>query len=534
MPINIFHRRQRVAQSLGEKAQQTVAQLAQTLGISKSSAQRHRHAIHSRQADPVSAFWSSAAGLEYLVRLMVLVVYCFGIQGGVGAESISRFMRLAKLDEHVGSSASAIRSFKQQLIVQINRYGSIQQSQVSLPASKRLIVGGDETFFNHPLLVLMELSSGYLFFEVEKRRRTFESWQEEVKTLNLPKDWQIEAMVSDGAGALIKLAVEGFECVSLPDVFHVLRDLGAPFARRIGQERARLERQATKLSERKDKRRHAKAQADYEATLVEQQQQSEKLAQHHQQYQQAIHSITTRLHPFRLDTGEWQLASELDAQLSVPLTQLETLADSLSLSAQQSAIATFRTQIPALGQGLTQWWCGTMKQLIQRTQDEAIQQWALTGLLPYAYWHQQASKTRTPALKTIYQKAEQSAHLRLNAHSISDQFAPDEQQQWHTWAQQQCACFQRTSSAIEGRNGQLSRLHHNLRGLSPKTLQAFTIIHNFDTFRADGTCPAQRLFHQSFPSLPEWLVQNTHQLPLPRKSKKEQPPQPLFSKVVPA
>lgn len=275
MLINIFHRRQCVAESLSEKAHQSVAQLAETLGISKSSAQRHRHAIHSRQSDPVSAFWSSAAGLEYLVRIMVLLVYCFGIQGGVGAESISRFMKLAKLDEHVGSSASAIRAFKQQLIEQINCYGSIQQSAVRLPKSKRLIVGGDETFFNHPFLVLMELSSGYLFFEVEKRRRTFESWHEEVKGLGLPKDWQVEAMVSDGAGALIKLAIEGFECVSLPDVFHVLRDLGAPLARRIGQERARLERQSTKLSERKDKHRHAKAQTAYEETLKQQQQQSE-------------------------------------------------------------------------------------------------------------------------------------------------------------------------------------------------------------------------------------------------------------------
>lgn len=533
MPINIFHRRQCVAQSLSEKAQKTVAQIAESLGISKSSAQRHRHAIHSRQSDPVSAFWSSAAGLKYLVRLMVLVVYCFGIQGGVGAESISRFIRLMELDEHVGSSASAIRSFKQQLIEQINTYGRIQHSQVSLPPGKRLIVGGDETFFKHPILVLMELSSGYLFFEEEKSQRTFESWQEEVKGLGLPKDWQIEAMVSDGAGALIKLAIEGFECVSLPDVFHVLRDLGAPLARRIGQARSRLERQATKLSERKDKRRHAKAQADYEAKLVEQQQQSEQLAEHHQQYQQAIHTITTRLHPFKLDTGEWQLAGELAAQLSAPLTQLETLADSLTLATQHSAIATFRTQIPAIGQGLTQWWCGTMSQLRGRTQDESIQQWVVTRLLPYIYWHQQANKTRTPALKAIYQQAAQSAQRRLNAHPFSAQFAPQQQQQWHTWAQQQCACFQRTSSAIEGRNGQLSRLHHNLRGLSPKTLQAFTIIHNFDTFRADGTCPAQRLFDHSFPSLPEWLVQNTQQLPLPRKSKKEQPTQPLSSKALP-
>ena len=38
--------------------------------------------------------------------------------------------------------------------------------------------------------------------------------------------------------------------------------------------------------------------------------------------------------------------------------------------------------------------------------------------------------------------------------------------------------YQRTSSAVEGRNG-LARLHHSGRGFSPQTLKALTIIHNF-------------------------------------------------------
>ena len=217
-----------------------------------------------------------------------------------------------------------------------------------------------------------------------------------------------------------------------------------------------------------------------------------------------------------------------------PLSQLKQLAEQMNLPAQQQAIESFRTQIPSLGQGLTQWWCGTMEPLHQRTQDEQMQQWVVSALLPYCYWSQQALKTRTPALKDIYKEAKQTAQQRLNTHPLSAQLSLDEHQQWQQWAHHQCECFQRTSSAIEGRNGMLSRLHHALRGFSPERLQAFTIIHNFDTFRADGTTPAQRLFGQPFPSLPEWLVKNTHQLPLPRKSKKSQQPQPAYSRAFPA
>ncbi|MBA3924127.1 MAG: hypothetical protein H0X31_21480 [Nostocaceae cyanobacterium] len=96
----------------------------------------------------------------------------------------------------------------------------------------------------------------------------------------------------------------------------------------------------------------------------------------------------------------------------------------------------------------------------------------------------------------------------------------DQLQHWFVWAQWLCSKYQRTSSAIEGRNGCLSLLHHTGRGFSPQTLQVLTVIHNFDTRRADGTTPAQRLFGQTFPYLFEWVVDDFGDLPLPRKSSK--------------
>jgi len=53
---------------------------------------------------------------------------------------------------------------------------------------------------------------------------------------------------------------------------------------------------------------------------------------------------------------------------------------------------------------------------------------------------------------------------------------------------------QRTSSAVEGRNGYLSRLHHSHRGFTEQTLKVLTVIHNFDLKRDDDTTAAQRLF----------------------------------------
>ena len=526
MAINIFQRRRNVAQCIAQKGQQTLNQIAQALGISKSSAWRHQKAQVTRQGDPVSEFGSSAAGMGYLIRVVVATLYCFGITQGVGAESLSEFFRLIELDRHLGTSPSALRAFKQRLISLIGQYGTEQTSTVEPPKTKQVILGSDETFFDVPILVLMELASGYIFFERAKQTRSFESWTEEVNSVNLPEGWTIAAMVSDGAKALVKLAIDTLQCVHLPDVFHLLRDLGQPLVSYLGRERKRLERQAKALAERQDKRRNPTQQAAYDNQRHQHHQQCHALAQWDEGYQQAMTAITTAIHPFSVETGEWQLWGELEPRLREPLGRMETLAQHLNLSKAIREIETFRTHIPSIAQGLSLWWRGVMDELNQRTQDPLIQAWVVSALLPALYWHQQAQKTRTPSLNAIYQQAAQRADDHLAAHPMSAQLQPEHDQAWRIWAQQQCTRFQRTSSAIEGRNGQLSRLHHATRGFSPELLNALTLIHNFDVRRADGTTPAERLFEQPFPSLFEWLVEHVEAIPLPRKSKKSQEPQP--------
>ena len=86
---------------------------------------------------------------------------------------------------------------------------------------------------------------------------------------------------------------------------------------------------------------------------------------------------------------------------------------------------------------------------------------------------------------------------------------------------------------VEGRNGYLSQVHHNRRGLSSKRLQVSTIIHNFSLKRNDGTTAAERLFGQQFPDLFEYLVESIGELPQPRKSRKLSKPQTFTLPTVP-
>ena len=223
----------------------------------------------------------------------------------------------------------------------------------------------------------MELGSGYLFFEVEKESRSFESWSEEVDKHKLPP---MRAMVSDGAKALLKLAIDRLHCVHLPDVFHLLRDLGQPWVSFLGRERKRLERIAKELTTGQDKKRNPKQQTTYEQRIQEQQQQYQALEQREQIYEQAMNAITTTIHPFVLESGEWQLWQDLEKRLQEPLEQLEVLAQQLNKGI--SEIETFRLHIPSLAEGLHLWWQGVLQDLIQRTQEPLLHDWAICSLLP--------------------------------------------------------------------------------------------------------------------------------------------------------
>jgi len=140
----------------------------------------------------------------------------------------------------------------------------------------------------------------------------------------------------------------------------------------------------------------------------------------------------------------------------------------------------------------------------------------LTCLLPAIYWQKQAERTKNPELKESYLNAFENAQLVLEQHPLTPALIHDKQ--LLAWAEWMVSNFQRTSSAVEGRNGWLSQIHHNGRGLTPKRLKALTIIHNYYLKRSDGTTAAQRLFGKEFDDPFEWLVKHLTQLPLARAS----------------
>jgi len=179
-------------------------------------------------------------------------------------------------------------------------------------------------------------------------------------------------------------------------------------------------------------------------------------------------------------------------------------------------IEKFRKQIEGIASLIDAWWLWARESLDTDNLSEEVLQWLLTCLLPAVYWEMQAERTKNPALKESYLNAFEKAQLALEQHPLTASLIHEKE--WLAWAEWMVSNFQRTSSAVEGRNGWLSQIHHNGRGLTLKRLRALTIIHNYYLKRSDGTTAAQRLFRTKFDDPFEWLVEHFPELPLPRAS----------------
>src|SRR5438309_10027538 len=105
-----------IINSIRAYGKQSIRNLADRTGLSKSSVHRHLQAMDRRDRYPESSFWETPAGRAWLIRVVVATLFVFVLKGGVGAETLSEFFRSLRLEWHVGCSPGALRTVTQTLI----------------------------------------------------------------------------------------------------------------------------------------------------------------------------------------------------------------------------------------------------------------------------------------------------------------------------------------------------------------------------------------------------------------------------------
>lgn len=530
-------RTQKVLSFLGGQNNFSIRKISEFAQISKSSVQRIVNAVKKRNCYPESYFWETPEGKDWLTLLVYGAIFHFGVRCGVGADMISKFFLLLHLEKHVGVSASSIKKMRSKIEESIIEFQEIHTA-CNIPEKPLKIVGGvDETFFKEMILVLMDLASGYLFFEEESRDRTYETWLKKTQAVVHKFNLDIQYFVSDRAKALVKLGEKGFGCPSIPDLFHsgneMVKTFGSAFSRKISAFKKKIDKAVAAL-------KLLQVQACENIDKIKKQQELIRNLKNEQAYIESgrntylstLYDLSKAVHPFEIHTNCVQTSENVRKRLIATSEAVRLLQIEYDVNDNNSRLEKYGRQIDGIALLIDYWWLLVDESLAPCDINEECRIWLLEVFLPFVYWKKQVSKTKNPDLKTAYETAFHLARQQLEGHPFTPSQINNEN--WLSWAEWMVSNFQRTSSAVEGRNGCLSQIHHNGRGLSMKRLKALTVIHNYVLKRSDGTTAAERLFCRSFPDLFEWVVDNMGELPLSRKYKSTARANYLNLQIVPA
>ncbi len=513
--LQIFH-------GLCDNGTQSVRRIAQKTGFSKSSVHRLQQARARRDTHPESWWWETEDGRCWLIRLVVATLYTFSFTRGVGAETISEFFGRLHLETQVGCSPSALRGVMHALEHVILETATAWEHEGGAAGEVRPIIGAvDETFLERMMLVFMDLVSGYLLFEEVAEDRTSTTWYALVEARLEALGVGVWYLVSDRAKALIKLAAQGLECVSIPEVFHLIHDLVKSYSlaicRPLRQARQALHQARESLTTCQASHRSSEeaqqAQAEVEACAAE----VERWESVHSAYRHHLETVSLLVHPWRLCNSTPQTSQEVERRLHAEIDAITAFIATHGLPAKQKAVDKVRKQLAGVSALVDLWWQRVWHDVQQVAMTPMWQRWVDEQLLPLMYWQHQVSRTRCPRRKAKLVQALEAIQDTFDRHPITRQLAPDVLEGWKAWAAEHAKAFQRASSAVEGRNGALAQLHHNQRGVPKQRYKVWTVLHNFDCRAPDGTTPAARFFRRGFPDLFETVLSTIDDLPRPRK-----------------
>jgi hypothetical protein len=515
----------RIFNCLCDNATQSIRRLAHQTELSKSSVHRLKQAMERRGKHPESWLWETAEGRWWLTRLFVATLYTFGLKRGVGVDTLSEFFVRLHLDTQVGCSPGALRHMMQALeVTAVETAETWEQDAIAAGEVREIIGGVDETFLERMMVVFQDLPTGYLVLEDIADDRTFPTWKALVDERLKALGTEVLYLVSDRAKALIQLAEKGLACLSMPDFFHVVHEIVKCYSLAIGQRLRQAQKELKQAQEALARRQGLLADQDApvaKAVVEARQAEVTRWQEVHHTYRRHLETLSVTLHPFRISDSAPQTSAQVESQLQATVEAIAALAQRHQLPARHDAMTKVRKQVPALAALVDFWWQGVHQDLEPFRLPSTWRQWIHECLLPLAYWDHQVARTRGRRRTAMMRQASQEMRVAFDRHPITQRLAPQVLADWQTWATDRVNTFQRASSAVEGRNGYPSQMHHNHRGLPKRRYKVWTVLHNFDCRAADGTTPASRFFRRTFPDLFEAVLSHIEVLPRSRHRKHE-------------
>lgn len=513
---------------------------ARTAGIPHTTLRYWQQRQQQGAADPeLAAFFESPAGLAFLKRLLLALHLVLQQQGTSGIRPLCRFLELAQLSPFVAASYGShqhLATLLQQLLAQYDQEQRCQLAPTMTP--KDITLCEDENFHSVQLcLVAIEPLSNFLVLEVYQPQRDANTWNCVVQTALEGLAVRVIQVTSDLAQGLQAHAKDGLHAQHSPDLMHVQADLhkatSLPWHRHLETARHRL--QQVQQTVQDWQQRYQLHQAGIRSpgrapdflqhiawaqqTQCYWEQQVQQRQERQQQLQEAVRGLGDDYHPFEAQTGQAVSAEQMQQRLEQRFETINRLAAEAEVSeAGQQKIAKARRVLPRLVASLV-WFWHSVRLLIESLElTEQAERVVYESLLPGLYWQRAAERGRTAQdKKRLRQLAAQCLAQAWSAESALSRLPAEMQAVVKKVAAEGVSRFVRSSSCVEGRNGQLSLHHHGSHTLSPGRLKALTVLHNYFIERPDGSTAAERFFGQKPADLFEWLLQRFPDPPRPAK-----------------
>lgn len=507
---------------------------------------RHWDARRRRDGlSPAAAnFFESPAGLGVLHQIVTAALFVTTLRGSDGIRLVCEFLELSGLADFVGSSFGSMQKLVAKMEQEVVDFGKQQRARLATEmAPKRITVCQDETFHPEICLVAMEAPSNFIFLEEYAERRDAATWTGAMERALKDLPVTVFQATGDEAKALKAHVQQALNAHHSPDVFHVQQTLSrstsAPLASKVRQAKETLEAAMTSTEQAKADQaghatfKHGPGRPPDFAGRIAKEQEAEKatregldgaLAQQ-EAARQATRRVSESYHPYSLKDGTLQSPEAVAEKLNAAFMDIEGVATKAGLSNKSLAgIEKARRVTESMVETVRFTHREVAVRLAALDAPEGLRKEITDRLVPGLYLERVAARAGT---------AEERRTLNATAHSLLSplrcsehpfQAVPEEQRNVLEKVAQECAdIFQRSSSCVEGRNGQLSLFHHGFHRLSGRKLAALTVIHNYYVTRPDGTTAAERFFGKCPDELFEYLLSRLPHPPRPAKNRAYRP-----------
>jgi len=490
-------------------------QRAEALGIPRTTLQHWLERKDSIDADPaLIEFFESPVGAAFLHR-MVVATHVLTLIGPVGIRLVCQFLELTGLDKFVASSLSAQHKVSVQMQEEATAFGKQEQARLAEGMEqKQITVCQDETFHPETCLVAIEPVSNYILLEKYAPGRKSRDWTTSMQKAVEGLPIEIVQSVSDEGTGILHHVKQELGAHHSPDVFHVqheiikgtggalaaqtrrasesLEDASSHVSRLIGEKEAYLGAEHGPgrppcFDARIEKARNEEetARRDLETATARQ-----------ERVKKAVHGIGDVYHPVDLETGEMKTAEAVSSSLNACFSEIETASAEAGLSERCLTRIKKAKKVVVSMVATIAFYLFTIQAKVEALSLAPEVEAAVLGKLIPALYIRIASKKAKSAVERARLR-EKAEALLLPLRSPDGPFSgidPAEKELIERISEECVHLFQRSSSCVEGRNGQLSLRHHSLHRISDRKLSALTVAHNYFVKRSDRTTAAERFF----------------------------------------